>query len=225
MSRRRIAALALAFILHGCAWVLPKPSLPPPQIAGSAACTLDLAEARKAESGALLANRVGEPLTITLADREPGDRGIHVSTPIILRGTPRGGDGPVLTIAAVDGRTAPLVPVRDGSIVRLGTASAGAGAGASAAAGLTAFHLLKADTPSPNRPTTCDALVRDGDFVLLQTIDASAWIGLRSGALTALGRPGGDGAACHTARERCETDRGGSPVCVNYYACADDQNP
>lgn len=223
MSRRRIAGLALAFVLNGCAWVLPKPSPPPPPIAGSAACTLDLAEVRKGESGALLANRVGEPLTITLADREPGDRGIYVSTPVILRGTPRGGDGPVLTITAVDGQTAPLVPVRDGSIVSLGAASVGAGA--NPAAGLTAFQVLKADTPSPNRPTTCDALVRDGDFVLLQTVDARAWVGLRSGVLTALGRPGRDGAACHTARERCETDRGGSPVCVNYYACTDEQNP
>jgi len=219
-----LTALIVATTLGGCAWILPKPSAQPADTEPSAACTLDLVEQRKARSGVLRTNRTAEPLIISLAAGHPRARGIYAGDDIRLRGTSRAVAAALLAIESVDGLAGPSVAVRDGSIVSIASrpsASVNGAPGASTAPIVTDFRVLKADTPSPNRPTSCDDLIRDGDYVLLESVAANTWVGLRKGVMVSLDTATRVGPACHEAREQCYTDRAGALLCTNYVACRD----
>jgi hypothetical protein len=95
----------------------------------------------------------------------------------------------------------------------------------------TRFALYKADVPDSTRPTTCDAQIRDGDFVFLQAVEPSTWINVTdTGAfyvtpLTSRESPAPADSSrnprCAQDEERCHTDQNGglvcawAPMCVN----------
>jgi hypothetical protein len=117
------------------------------------------------------------------------------------------GSGYLLARPAGEGTPAP-VPVRDA----------------------TRFVIHKADTPDPSRPTTCDALLRDGDFVFVRAVRPSAWISAgatgipyrQSAASTqevARVRRGED-PGCLKDVQRCYTDQDGGLVCAWAPSCS-----
>jgi hypothetical protein len=95
----------------------------------------------------------------------------------------------------------------------------------------TEFALYKADVPDSTRPTTCDAQIRDGDFVFLQAVEPSTWVNVTdAGAFYVTPLPTRELPApadsrrnprCAQDEERCHTDQIGglvcawAPVCVN----------
>lgn len=93
----------------------------------------------------------------------------------------------------------------------------------------TEFALYKADVPDSTRPTTCDAQIRDGDFVFLQAVEPSTWVNVTdAGAFYVTPLPTEESPVdsrrnprCAQDEERCHTDQNGglvcawAPVCVN----------
>ena len=241
MSSMRLVGAVTVLLLSGCAWVLPKPAPPAPPsdtvAAENAACSLDLTEARKARSTSIFGAGAAQPLVISLADGPSGDRAIRDGAAVTLRRAAGGGgaaareeDAVLAVVEAVGARSGTHDRIDDQGVVRLrvrggSEAAAQASSGGSAATLADGeFVILKADTPNPNRPSSCDAQLRDGDFVFLKSAGQNAWVGVKSGALVAEGARALDGAPCHTPRERCYTDRYGGLRCVNYFACADGSN-
>jgi hypothetical protein len=117
------------------------------------------------------------------------------------------GSGYLLARPAGDGTSVP-VAVRDG----------------------TRFVIYKADNPDPSRPTTCDALLRDGDFVFVRAVTPDAWISVgatgipyrQSAASTqdvARVRRGED-PGCLKDEQRCYTDQDGGLVCAWAPSCS-----
>jgi hypothetical protein len=95
----------------------------------------------------------------------------------------------------------------------------------------TRFAIYKADVPDSTRPTTCDAQIRDGDFVFLQAVKPSTWVNVTdAGTFYVAPLPTRESPApadssrnpqCAQDEERCHTDQNGglvcawAPVCVN----------
>jgi hypothetical protein len=227
-------------LLSGCAWVLPKPAPPAPPTeavaAEYAACTLDLTEARKAQSTSIFGAGAAQPLVISLTDGPSNDRAIRDGSSVTLRRAAGGGGqaareqaGVVSVIEAVGARRGAHGRIDDQSAVHLrisgsdGTTESSTGATAAVLADGD-FVIYKADTPNPNRPSSCDAQLRDGDFVFLKSAGQNSWVGVRGGALVAEGARALDGAPCHTPREKCYTDRYGGLKCVNYFECAENDH-
>ena len=123
-------------------------------------------------------------------------------------------------------------PLLDRSVVRFGVSQAsgylhlqpGAASASVAAAQASDMVIGKADVPDQTRPTTCDSLIRDGDFVFLRAIQTNTWVnvhadgGLYTQSVPYSLRPGASGsdggAKCARDRELCSTDRDGGLVCV-----------
>jgi hypothetical protein len=238
MPVTRLIVAATLSILSGCAWVLPKASPPPPPSEAIAvevaACSVELGEARKARSASLPDFGAAEPLTISLDGDPRADRIIRDGSIVRLQRA-AGGGGQV--IREQDGtralRLAAASPggisgrIADGGDIRLEARVDGSGAGgASAPAAVSppaghAFAILKADTPNPNRPSSCDAALRDGDFVYLRSTEQNAWATVRDGTLVIQARRPVGSPPCATPREKCYTDRYGGELCANYYECVD----
>ena len=231
----QIAQLTIAGVtgvIAGCSLVLPA-TAPEPAFRDSAAasCTLELAEARKSRSAAPN-GEVGSPLIATLAGDPSDDRAIRSGNRIMLvRGQdPNPGmtnDPAAVTveIAAAAGSATAQEWIRDGSAVHLrAMAPRAGGLGTSdrqtAAAAGGGLVIYKADTPNPNRPTTCDPLLRDGDFVLVWSALSQAWVTIANSALDVQARSPQAVAHCRESQERCYTDRYGAPVCASFYTCA-----
>jgi hypothetical protein len=202
-------------------------------------CTLELAEARKGRSVAIFGDGAAEPLVISLEGGPSSDRAIRGGAVIALRGVSAVGqermqptDGVSMAIEPVAGPGDARDWIHDGSLVRLtappDVIAAGRGAGAGrgqngeSAPQPEPMIIFKADRPTPNRPTTCDGRLRDGDFVFLQAITPRRWIDLRSGALVARSDYAPAEADCRQPRELCYTDRYGALLCVNYFTCANE---
>jgi hypothetical protein len=95
----------------------------------------------------------------------------------------------------------------------------------------TRFALYKADVPDSTRPTTCDAQIRDGDFIFLQAVEPSMWVNVTdAGAFYVTPLATRESAApadssrnprCAQDEESCHTDQDGglicawAPLCVN----------
>lgn len=237
MSSMRLVGVVAVSLLSGCAWVLPKPSpaAPPSEPAAAhAACTLDLTEARKARSASIFGAGAAQPLVINLADGPNADHAIRDGASVTLRRAAGGGgeaareqDGVLAIVEAVGARNGMHDRIDDQSAVRFRMRGGADVAAESSSGGRTAvladgdFVIFKADTPNPNRPSSCDAQLRDGDFVFLKSTGQNTWAGVKGGSLVAEGARALDGAPCRTPRERCYTDRYGGLLCVNYFECPD----
>ena len=224
-SRHTIGLIGLS-LLGGCAWILPKPTPPAgPGDSVTSMCTLDLAEARKAAGAAVAGGTPAEPLIIALDDGPSADRAIRSGHRVLLQRatttnhamTP-GEDTAVVTINAVDAAGDAQRWLIDRSVVRVAPR-------AIRPEPEFEFLLLKADMPSPNRPTTCDGLLRDGDYVFLQSTTSRRWAAIRHGELTLQNEPVAADRPCREPRESCYTDRYGAVLCVNYFACGGAPNP
>jgi hypothetical protein len=237
-SRRLIGAVVLS-LLSGCAWVLPRPSRPPPPpqaaVAAYAACTLELTEARKNRSTALYGAGAARPLIISLADGPSPGRVVRDGSAVALRRA-AGGEGEAARagksmqalIQAVGARSGMHDTIEDQGVVQLrprptapGQSNEATADGGSPAADRE-FLVFKADTPNPNRPTSCDALLRDGDFVYLQSVRPNTWVSVSGGTLVAEAARAPDGSPCRAPKETCYTDRYGGMLCVNHFECADE---
>jgi hypothetical protein len=232
---RGVLFVAAAF-LCGCAWVLPKPAAPTPAAAASGSdCSLGLTESRRTRGATLYAGAPAAPLVVARDDLPSADRAIRSGAPIVLRpatvteGAGSGAsDGVALTIEAVAAAAGAADTIVDGSVVRLRGRTSGA-AGTVATTTETPprsgaeYVIYKADRPDPNRTSTCDAILRDGDFAFLRAANENAWIAVRDGKLVAAAALSPDRAPCSAPREHCYTDRYGGLLCVNYLACADER--
>ena len=203
-------------VLSGCHWVLPEPKSPEGAAAPrSAACTLDLAQSRRSTLTRIAAAGSARPLIISLSSRATEDRLLRNGVQVELCDLETAGDAGAsplpLTILAVGVDASVPAPIRDGSLIRLRAA-----ADASALAAPVRIH--KVDVPDPNRPTSCDAQLRDGDFVLLRSESPSAWLELNGGRLAVAAGPAVPG--CARSKEHCYTDRRGGLLCVRYLDCA-----
>jgi len=120
---------------------------------------------------------------------------------------------------------ADATPLSDGNMIRLRTAVVN-----SQSAKDPPLVIVKADVPDQSRPTTCDAQIRDGDFVFIHTISPSAWLN----AAPATGTPvpnaetmphsvlvnGSEDPSCVQDHETCVTDKAGGLVCAWAPSCA-----
>lgn len=241
MSSIRVLGAATASLLAGCAWVLPTPSprpLPEAAAAAYAACTLELTEARRALSTSLPGAGSAEPLILGLTDAPNDDRAVRDGSSIALhlaagsgRAATRGEERVLALVELVGATVGTHAPIEDKSPIRLRSPGGDPGTPTGAAAGRAASTLVdgdvvifKADTPNPNRPSTCDAMLRDGDFVYLKSLRRNAWITIENGRLAAREPHAGPASPCQTPKERCYTDRSGNLLCVNYFAC-DSESP
>jgi hypothetical protein len=232
---RPIGTFALC-LLTGCSWVLPKPSQPPPTEAvatADAACTLERIEARKARSASLAGLGAAQPLIISLEDGSNADHAIRGGNAVVLRRAvdegnqaPREQERVPAFIVTVATNTRAHDGIEDQSVVRLRSRSSlfREGNDAGAARGFAPlkggdYVIFKADTPNPNRPSTCDAHLRDGDFVYLKSVSQNTWVGARNGAPVIQDAHAPDGAPCRTPRDVCYTDRYGGMLCANYFEC------
>ncbi len=84
------------------------------------------------------------------------------------------------------------------------------------------FVLYKADVTNPNRPSTCDARVRDGDYVYIRALEPSTWFSVSDGVLepAPLQLPSASGLselperpANSAASQRCRTDERNQLLC------------
>jgi hypothetical protein len=95
----------------------------------------------------------------------------------------------------------------------------------------TSFTLFKADVPDSTRPTTCDAQIRDADFVFVQSVAPRNWIGVsdagellvrhfpitgQSSSSQDIGYP----VCAQEEEERCLNDKDGELVCAWAPLCA-----
>lgn len=240
MQRLHGVLAVAAAVLCGCAWVLPKPAAPAPTASvGSPDCTIALAESRRTRGATVYSGSAAAPLVIVRDAPAGTDRAVRSGAPIVLRpattteGVVSGAnEGVALSIEAVAGAGA-ADTIRDGSVIRLRSRVTGAIAAAESGPGSTAtdasvpagvdYMIYKADRPDPNRATTCDAVLRDGDFVFLRAATGNAWVAVRGGRLVVAAEQPRDRAACTAPREHCYTDRYGGLLCVNYLACADER--
>lgn len=82
------------------------------------------------------------------------------------------------------------------------------------------FALYKADVTNPNRPSTCDARVRDGDYVYIRSLEPSTWFRVSHGDLepASLQLPSGRAPQSELTTgsvtdQRCRTDEGDQLLC------------
>ena len=84
------------------------------------------------------------------------------------------------------------------------------------------FALYKADVTNPNRPSTCDAQVRDGAYVYIRALEPSTWFSVSDGVLEPAPlqpRLASDpaqlpeGPANSVADQRCRTDERDQLLC------------
>lgn len=84
------------------------------------------------------------------------------------------------------------------------------------------FALYKADVADPNRPSTCDDHLPDGDYVYIREIQSSNWVKVSDSVLLPLSPPlpAQDiqpvlpvGASSFAANQTCRTDERGQLLC------------
>lgn len=236
MAVSRFGWVLAACFLYSCAWVLPKPSAGKADAvaAGSQAeCRLDLAEARQAAVDRVDAVGAAVPSIVVLADGPNEDRVIRNDSRVMLRSISgvadrrptRGTETAPMTIVSVGGVAFDPVEIRGESVIRLQAGGAGPlapGAGAKPTPTATAareFVVYKADVPDPNRPSSCDSILRDGDFVYLRTLAPSAWVTVYDGTLAPAADAGPRRTRCGAPQQQCYTDRYGGLVCARFRTC------
>jgi hypothetical protein len=253
-SARSMAAIGLT-LLGGCSWFLPHPEKSS-NIIGDAdtpqdgRCSLAVAQARKSLFGQIVAAGVPKPL-IVHAQFASSNRDIRNGQSIYFVASTRDTDPP-REFAGVSRHQSKGEPTAHSEMWQLknlnrdGEAAAGdtvlldralielrelQGGAEPPRAELSRFIIYKADVPDPTRPTTCDAQIRDEDFVFMRALDPSTWAGVTAtGSLEVQrGRPGRttvpDGSNknpdCAREEERCHTDAHGGLVCAWAPVCGE----
>jgi hypothetical protein len=238
MARACLSVIAGAALLCGCAWVLPKPTERTTATGASGAdatCSIDLSEARRAIVARVDAAGIAVPAIITGADGAPADRTIRNGSLVTLRALPPINDQRTLpatetapmTISLIGGAGSDPVEIRGESVVRLrprGESPVATGdiAGAKRPPGSSPadeFVIYKADVPDPNRPTTCDTVLRGGDFVYLRTIVPSTWVEVRDRTLVSATPALTPTAHCRESDQSCYTDPSGGLLCARMPTC------
>jgi len=243
MSFIRLSSAVVLCILAGCALVLPRPSRPPPRPPAAEvaydACTLELTELRKSRSTSIHGAGAAQPLIIELAAGPSADHAIRDGTSVVLRLAAGAGGRPdheknvvVASVEAVGAGRGLHDGVQDQDVIRLHVQRASGGPDRTTEAESVSrammeggFVLFKADTPNPNRPSSCDARLRDGDFIFLQTPSRSGWVVVKGGMLVEGRRGTQPESECRESRESCYTDRYGGVLCANYFECPADSGP
>lgn len=243
MPSYRLIAVVVAVLLSSCAWLLPAASPSSSSeatAAAAAACTLELTERRRALSTSVAGAGAAQPLIISLTDVQRDDRTIRDGSNVTLRRAAGGGATAARETKSVPARVELVAPrseqpaaIEDRAIVRLrspggdpatqGSAAATRQSAASVVDGEVA--VFKADAPNANRPSTCDATLRDGDFVYLKSLEQNAWIGLADERLAGQVARRPIESPCREPKEQCYTDRSGNLLCVNYFACEAESPP
>jgi hypothetical protein len=242
MAKFRLAGAAViagAALVSGCAWVLPKPSAANTGLGASGtgtACQLDQSEARRNVIDHVTAIGIPSPAAILRTDGRASDRTIRNGDRITLRAftladgnhASLGAETATLTVASVGGVGSDPVEIRGDSVVLLQAhderptvAAAQKGESDSSSSPTSdEFVIYKADVADPNRPTTCDNILRDGDLVYLRTVVPSAWVEVRDRALQRESQPIRPEAMCRASEQHCYTDRYGGLVCARLANCA-----
>jgi len=247
-ARRAIAAIGLA-LAGGCSWFLPHPQKLS-NIIGDAdtpqdgRCSLAVAQDRKSLFGHVAADGVPKPLTIHASIAAA--REIRNGESIFFTASTRDVDlipQPVLwrieSVEVQGNAIAEDVVLMDRTIVEL-HAIDGSGylqlqttvaSVAAPRAEASRFILYKADVPDPTRPTTCDAQIRDDDFVFMRALAPSAWVSVATTGVLEMhiALPGSKPAPvgsnrnpdCAREEERCHTDPHGGLVCVWAPVCGE----
>jgi hypothetical protein len=237
MAKLRLCGVLVSLLLCSCTAVLPKPSA-----VGSAnvpsgtetQCRLDLSAARQAALNRVAAAGAPIPAIIVRIDAPSADRVIRNGARVMLRSIaaldhqrpPKGSetDPLAITVTSLGGARSDPVEIFDDSVIRLRAwdpdHDSAQGKRPVASPAGEDFVISKADVPDPNRPTTCDAILRDGDFVYLRTLVPSAWVEIHDGVLVSSAPSRMSAAACGNHDERCYTDRYGGLVCTRFSACA-----
>ena len=117
------------------------------------------------------------------------------------------------------------IPLSDGNMIRLRTSAVKSQSDKD-----PPLVIVKADVPDQNRPTTCDAQIRDGDFVFIHTISPSVWLSAAPAPNTPVPRDdamphsvlvnGSANPSCVQDSETCVTDKSGGLVCAWAPSCA-----
>jgi hypothetical protein len=162
---------------------------------------------------------------------------IHVSAPLVISfsasNAAAGAQGATpLRLEALDpaGRpAADAAPLSDGTMIRL-RAAAGNSPSDAPSDKNPPLVIVKADVPDQGRPSTCDAQIRDGDFVFIYTISPSVWLDAPPADRAPIARAdtmphaalvnGSQDPSCVQDREWCATDQKGGTVCAWAPACA-----
>ena len=241
MAKLRLAGAAVvagAAIVSGCAWVLPKPSTASTGVGASGngtACQLDQSEARRTTIDHVTAIGIPSPAAILRIDGRPSDRTIRNGDRITLRAftladgnhASLGAETTFLKVSSVGGVGSDPVEIRGDSVVllrpqneRSGVAAQAVEPDSSSSSTSDEFVIYKADVADPNRPTTCDNVLRDGDLVYLRTIVPSAWVEVRDRALHRETQPLTPDSMCRASEQHCYTDRYGGLVCARLATCA-----
>ncbi len=131
------------------------------------------------------------------------------------------------TLTAVDvlGRTRPKATlIRDGATIRLRTLDTArpididehGTVPTSAARSGSELVIYKADVPDATMPESCDAIIRDGDYVFLRTRRPDVWLGTnRAGAAPEASRSNApDVRLCVDEAETCYEDAAGRLFCA-----------
>jgi len=220
----------------GCALILPKPTPDGSNVAESRdqeRCRIGITDARFTTASRV--DAVGVPVTavIQLADGKSPDRKIRNGSHVILRAVSvtdqsraiPGAPTVALTLTSIGGAGGDPVDIHSDSVIRLQpSAAAKPASGGRATASPIAtptddFAIYKADFADPNRPTTCDSILRDGDFVYLRTAVNSAWVEVRDGVLTGTSPGTASAQTCTALARSCYTDRYGGLLCATIPSC------
>lgn len=246
----RTATLVTLCVLGGCSWILPRPTPPgsahQSYAAAAGECSLELVEIRKTLTRRVDARGFPALLVIRDASRKGPDRLVRNGDAVYFQASSPPGAPETVTTWIIDGpelkgqRLQPGAELADGVALQLRNVDgsgylrarpAGEGASVPVRGGdATSLILNKADTPDPARPTTCDARLRDGDYVFVRAATPTAWINvsatgvpyLQSAASTqelARVRRGAD-PNCLKDEQRCYTDQDGGLVCAWAPSCS-----
>ena len=239
-------------LLCGCSWIhwRENPSGESMIDAGpEKSCSLELAQDRKSLPRRVLALGTPTLLVIRVGTQSEPDRLVRNGQAIYFAAGKLNVEASDFShaqrtwkIEALDSagrRLADSVPIVGSVDMRLlnlqgtGYAQLQAEGTVTAVAGREATDLViyKADAPDPNRPTTCDRHVRDGDYVFVRAPNQDEWAALDlSGALylpPASSKPcptpdsDAESQRCPWDEEVCSNDQRGALICAWSLHCND----
>ncbi len=197
-------------------------------------CSLEQVQSRKTLSRHPDIGGVATPLLIHIAAPAGSERLVRNGELIAFSssiGDSSASAASTARLQALDPAGRPAVvatPLLDGTMIRL-RAPADNAQSDSTSDKNPPLVIVKADVPDQGRPSTCDAQIRDGDFVFIYTISPSVWLNAppsttplpRADTMphTALAN-GSEDPSCVQDHESCTTDKRGGTVCAWAPACA-----
>ncbi len=198
-------------------------------------CSLDQVQSRKTLSRHPDISGLATPLLIHLVAPVGSERLVRTGEAISFTfssGDPSAAAASALLLEILDpaGRpAADATPLVDGTMIRLSPAAPNSSSNAPSNKN-PPLVIVKADVPDQGRSSTCDAQIRDGDFVFIYTISPSVWLDAPPTNIPALPRAvklpqavlgnGSEDPRCVQDREFCVTEKRGGTVCAWAPACA-----